>query len=76
VIGHTRGLPHHRIRCERLVFSVRYALWPKSFLIGGGGAGVVCQVGREAEETIEHTHVVQQSANRWQHSDDWDKHLV
>ena len=52
VIGLTPVLPHHRTVCERLVFSVRYALWPKSFLMWGGG--FVCQAEREAEETIEH----------------------
>ena len=36
-IGLTRGLPYHRTVCEKLVFSVMYALWPKSFLIRGEG---------------------------------------
>ena len=54
VIGLTRWLAHRPTVCERLAFSVRYALWPKSFPNSGRGGGVVCQVGREAEETIEH----------------------
>jgi len=40
VIDLTRGLSHHCTVYKKLVFSVRYVLWPKSFLIRGGG-GVV-----------------------------------
>jgi len=54
VIGLTCGLPHHRTFCERLAFSVRYVLWPKSFLFPGGGGGCLLWGGGGAEEKVEY----------------------
>ena len=76
VIGLTPVLPHHRTVCERLVFSVRYALWPKSFLMWGGGLFVRQSVRLKKRLSIEHAYVIQHSANRWQQSDGWNRRLV
>ena len=41
------------------------------------GGGVVCQVGREAEKTIDHrAYPCNGTQRRWQHSDGWNKRLV